>query len=211
MDATQFIDRIRTDNDTALSRLGSSKALYADTDGDMDDDTVLAAAADAEHHAAVTYQQWADSEDTDAVADAFAETAAEERDHYERVSGKLDEHEPGETVPAIQQYLRDLDDTVERLGGFVGRTIAAEKSKEQFTGYFVGEADPQTAQLFRDVGGDLDPQLERASELLESVCEEDAEEEWERAAEAASGAIQEAYDAYTESLESMGVNPKPVC
>ena len=29
--------------------------------------------------------------------------------------------------------------------------------------------------------------------------------------EAASGAIQAAYDEYTERLESMGVNPKPVC
>jgi len=209
MNATEFIDRIRSENDTALSRLGSSKALYADTEGELEDGTVLSAAADAEHHAAVTYEAWADSESDDAVADAFAETAAEERDHYERVAGELDEHEPGEDVPAIQQYLRDLDGTVERLGGFVGRTIAAEKSKEQFTGYFVGEADPQTAQLFRDVGGDLEPQLDRAGDLLEAVCEGD--EDWERAAEAATGAIQTAYDAYTDSLESMGVNPKPVC
>ncbi|WP_135664265.1 rubrerythrin family protein [Halorhabdus rudnickae] len=209
MNAEQFLDRIRSDNDTALSRLGSSKALYADTGGEMDDETVLSAAADAEHHAAVTYQEWADTESDDAVADAFAETAAEERDHYERVAGELDDYAPGEAVPAIQQYLRDLDGTIERLGGFVGRTIAAEKSKEQFTGYFVGEADPQTAQLFRDVGGDLDPQLERAGELLEASCETD--DDWERAAEAASGAIQTAYDAYTTSLESMGVNPKPVC
>ncbi|WEL22241.1 ferritin family protein [Halorhabdus sp. BNX81] len=209
MNAEQFIDGIRDDNDTALSRLGSSKALYADTAGEMGEETVLSAAADAEHHAAVTYQQWADNEGNDEVADAFAETAAEERDHYERVAGKLDDHEPSEGVPAIQDYLRGLDGTVERLGGFVGRTIAAEKSKEQFTGYFVGEADPQTAQLFRDVGSDLDPQLDRAGELLESVCESD--DDWEQAAEAATGAIQTAYDAYTESLESMGVNPKPVC
>ncbi|CCQ34207.1 Rubrerythrin domain containing protein [Halorhabdus tiamatea SARL4B] len=209
MNAAQFIERIRDDNDTALSRLGSSKALYADTAGEMDEETVLSAAADAEYHAAVTYEEWAEDEADDTVADAFAETAAEERDHYERVAGELDDHEPGEDVPAIQAQLRELDGTVERLGGFVGRTIAAEKSKEQFTGYFVGEADPQTAQLFRDVGSDLGPQLERAGELLESVCESD--EDWEQAAAAATEAIQTAYDAYTESLESMGVNPKPVC
>lgn len=209
MNAAQFIERIRDDNDTALSRLGSSKALYADTAGEMDEETVISAAADAEHHAAVTYQEWAEDEKHEAVADTFAETAAEEREHYERVTGELDEHEPGDEVPPIQANLRDLDGTVERLGGFVGRTVAAEKSKEQFTGYFVGEADPQTAQLFRDVGRDLDPQLDRAGELLESVCKSD--EDWEQAAEAASRTIQAAYDAYTESLESMGVNPKPVC
>lgn len=209
MDAEEFIQRIRSENETALSRLGSSKALYAETNGNMDEETVLRAAADAEHHAAETYQQWADDERHDAVADAFADTAAEERDHFGRVTGKLDEYEPGETVPAIQTYLRGLDGTVERLGGFVGRTLAAEKSTDQFTGFFVGEADPQTAQLFREIGADLDPQRQRALELLERVSE--SKSDLDRAAEAPTGAIQTAYEAYTNSLEAMGVNPKPVC
>ncbi|MFW5956088.1 MAG: rubrerythrin family protein [Halorhabdus sp.] len=209
MNAEQFIQRIREDNDTALSRLGSSKALYADTMGDLDDDTVLSSAADAESHAAATFELWAENEPEEQVAAAFAETAAEERAHYDRVADKIEEHEPGDAVPAIQQHLRDLDGTVERLGGFVGRTVAAEQSTTQFTGYFVGEADPQTAQLFREIGDDLDPQLQRVSDLLEARCEDD--EDWERAAAAADGAIQTAYRAYTEALESMGVNPKPVC
>ncbi len=76
-------------------------------------------------------------------------------------------------------------------------------------GFFVGQADPQTAQLFRDLGDDLDGQIERGTELLSEVCESEAD--WDAALEAASGAIQTAYDEYTETLEGMGVNPKPVC
>ena len=208
MDSETFVETVRDDAETALSRLGSSKSLYADTAGEMEPDAVLDAAATAEFHAAETYGTWADAEDGD-VAEAFAEAAREERDHYDTVAGELDDHEPGE-VPAIQSSLRDLDGTVERLGGFVGRTLAAEQSKTQVTGFFVGNADPQTAGLFRSMGDDLDAQLERATALLAAECGDD-ENAWSRAREAAVGAIEAAYDEYTDRLESMGVNPKPVC
>jgi hypothetical protein len=95
------------------------------------------------------------------------------------------------------------------VGGLVGRCLVAKKSKEQYTGYFVGDADPQTASVFRDLGGDVDDQIARAADLIESVCGSD--DDREAALAAASEAIQAAYDEYTESLESMGVNPKPVC
>ncbi|PSQ12402.1 rubrerythrin family protein [Halobacteriales archaeon QS_5_70_15] len=209
MTPEEFTGTVREANRTALSRLGSSKSLYADTMGDMDADAVLRAAADAEHHAVETYTAWAESEADPEAAEAFEATAREERDHYETVAGKLDGHEPSEEVPAIHAYLRSLDGTVERLGGFVGRTLAAEKSKEQTTGFFVGQAHPGTAQVFRGMGEDLDAQLERALDLLAEHCSDDAD--WERAEDAASEAIQAAYDEYTERLEGMGVNPKPVC
>ena len=209
MNADEFVEAVREDKRTALSRLGSSKSLYADTMGEMDTDTVLTAAADAEHHAAETYAAWADSEDDTEVAEAFAATAAEEQDHYEAVVGKLGDHEPGDELPAIQQYLRKREGTTARLGAFVGRTLAAEKSKEQLTGFFVGQADPKSAQTFREMGGDLDAQLERATTLLADRC--DTDEEWEVALAAAGEAIQAAYEEYTERLEGMGVNPKPVC
>ena len=213
MNPDEFLDTVRDENETALSRLGSSKSLYAETEGEMEPETVFRAAAEAEYAAAETFQSWADDEGNDQqVRDAFAEFADQERDHYEKVAGKLDEdaddHEPSE-VPAIHEYLRGIESDAGRVGGFLGRTLASEKSKEQMVGFFVGQADPQTAQLFRDLGSDLDGQIERGMELLTEVCESD--EEWDAALEAASGAIQAAYDEYTETLEGMGVNPKPVC
>jgi hypothetical protein len=209
MTRDDFLDAVRSDNDTALSRLGSSKSLYAATGGEMEPNAVYRAAADAEHAVFETFQSWAEDTDDQAVREAFETTAAEERDHYETVAAKLDGHEPDADPSAMQAFLRDLDDPVERVGGLLGRTLATEKSKEQLTGFFVGQADPQAAQLFRELKADLDDQFERGLDLLEARCESDAD--WERAREAATGAIQAAYEEYTESLEAMGVNPKPVC
>jgi rubrerythrin len=214
MNPDEFLDTVRDDNETALSRLGSSKSLYAATEGKMEPEVVFRAAAEAEFAAYETFQGWADDEESEqTVRETFEEFAEQERDHYEQVVGKLDgetvdDHEPSE-VPAVHEYLRGLDGNAARVGGFLGRTLASEKSKEQMVGFFVGQADPQTAQLFRDLGDDLDGQLERGRELLESVCESD--EEWDAALAAASGAIGAAYEEYTETLEGMGVNPKPVC
>jgi rubrerythrin len=209
MDASELHDSVREDNDTALSRLGSSKSLYAATGGEMEAGPVLEAAAAAEYAAAETFAAWADSEDNPDASEAFEATAAEERDHYDAVLGELDDYDAEDADPnAMQTHLRDLDATVERAGGLLGRILATEKSKEQLTGFFVGQADPQTAQLFRDLKGDLDGQLERVRDLLDAVCEDD---DWAAAKAAADAAVQAAYDEYTEQLEAMGVNPKPVC
>lgn len=209
-DADAFLETVREENRTALSRLGSSKSLYAATEGDIDTVPVLRATADAEHAAWRTFEAWAADEGHETAREAFEATAAEEREHYETVCEELEDHDPDDApLPALHEYLRDLEGTVERAGGLVGRILASEKSKSQIVGYFVGDADPQTAQLFRAFGDDLDGQVDRASELLEAVCEDDSE--WERAEEAATGAIEAAYGEYVETLEEMGANPKPVC
>lgn len=208
MTGSEFIETVRDRNKTALSRLGSSKALYADTQGDLEPEEVLQSVATAEHAAMETFKSWGDDE-SGTAAEAFAESATEEHEHYETVSGLLDAHNPDGNVPAIQATLREQTETIERVGGFVGRTIAAEKSKEQVTAFFVGQADPQTAGTFRELKSDLEEQLDRAGELVDACCETD--EERDQALAAASGAIQTAYEEYTDQLESMGVNPKPVC
>ncbi|NHN46228.1 rubrerythrin family protein [Halostella sp. JP-L12] len=205
MNADDFLDRIRDENETALSRLGSSKALYALTDGEMEADAVLTAAADGAHAAAETFEEWAGESDID----GFDEVAAAEHDHYETLAGKLDDHEAGGT-PAIQVYLRGLDGDVARVaGGLIGAALAEKKRATQMSGFFTGEADPQTASLFRGYGSDLEDRWSGGLDALEEVCESD--DDRERATEAASGAIQAAYDDYVEKLEAMGVNPKPVC
>ena len=209
MDADEFAETVRKGNETALSRLGSSKSLYAATGGEMDADAVLASAANAEYDARETFAAWADDEGNDAAREAFEDTAEEERAHYEQVRDRLEEFDPALEPSAMQEVLRGYDDTIARAGGFLGRVLATEKSKGQMTGFFVGQADPQTAQLFRDLADDLDDQLARAKALLSEICESD--DDWARAEEAANEAIEAAYGEYTQSLESMGVNPKPVC
>lgn len=208
-DAGAFVDTVREENQTALSRLGSSKSLYAETGGEIDTEPVLRATADAEYAAWQTFSGWADDADGDARK-AFETTAAEERNHYETVLSHLEteEYDP-ETLPALHEYLRGLESTVERVGGLIGRIVASKRSKEQVVGYFVGDADPQTASVFREFGTDLDDQLERAQSLLESVYEDESDRE--RALEAATGAIEAAYGEYVDNMEELGANPKPVC
>ena len=211
MTASEFVDAVSEANQTALSRLGSSKALYAETDGDLDPEHVLRAAAIAEDAASETFQAWADDEQNAEAAELFARVADEEADHFETVAAELDDapRAADNDVPAIQSVLRGFDDTVERVGGLVGRCLVAQTSKEQYTGYFTGEADPQTASLFRGLGSDVAEQIDAAADLIDAVCADEADRE--RAHDAAGEAIQAAYDEYTESLEAMGVNPKPVC
>jgi hypothetical protein len=207
MDHTEFADNVREENRTPLSRLGSSKALYADTEGEMDDESVLAAAGARARGAAETFTDWADDEDG-AAAELFAGAADTERGHAETVADELGSEEFAGT-PAVQAHLRGVEGTVDRLGAFVGWALAAGNNADQIVGYFVGQASPMTASTFRDVGGDFDDHVDAAGEVLEAVCEGD--DDWERAVAAATAAIEADYDAYFETLESLGVNPKPVC
>lgn len=209
MTPEEFLDRVETENRTALSRLGSSKSLYAATGGDMDVQHVLVAAASAEYHAAETYDQWAMEESDPTAETVWTTTAAEERTHYERVLGELDEDTESSPPPAIHRYLRDLSTTEARAGGFLGRTLAADRSKSQFTGFFMGQGKTGIASLFRELGADLDERRDRAVDLLGAVCQ--TYTDWTRATTAADDAIQAAYEEYVTTLEEMGVNPKPVC
>ncbi|WP_323172888.1 rubrerythrin family protein [Natrialba sp. PRR66] len=209
-DFDAFLDTVRETAQTELSRLGSSKSLYAETGGDIDTEPVLEATADAEYAAWQTFSAWADDESHDGAREAFEATAAEEEGHFETVRDELgdDEYEP-DAIPALHDHLRGIDATVERVGALAGRILASKRSKEQVVGYFVGDADPQTAAVFREFGDDLDAQLERTGEVFAAVCQSEADQE--RAMDAATGAIEAAYAEYVENMEAMGANPKPVC
>lgn len=196
MDSQEFVETVTDEHATALSRLGSSKALYAITDGEMESDAVRTGAADRAHYAAETVAEW----DGD-VATAVAETATK---HYESITSGLDDHTPGDR-PALFDVLAQLDDESGRLGGLVGWALVTTKTNDQLTGFFVGQADPQTAQTFREMGTDVE---EIQSDALDALAETG---EWERAADAAGEVLQAAYEEYVETLEDLGVNPKPVC
>jgi len=210
MDSSEFIDRVRADNETALDRLGSEKALVATTRAALDRETVLETAAAAEARAAVTFEEWADDEADDEARAAFAETADSERDHSEQVSA-LGEVDAGDPSPdALHDYLRGLDDTAARVGaGLVARPLVASRSLLQVINFFVNEGDNAAAETFRDLRAETDEQVEAGAALLEEVSESD--DDWERAAVAAGEAIDAAYAEYADSLDSLGIDPKPVC
>jgi len=204
MDSQEFVEAVREEWATPLSRLGSSKALYADTEGEMDDDAVLQAVGDRAHFAAERFDAWAD-EASGEVSELFADAAATERDHAEAAADERGEYEPGD-APAVVAHLDRASGTVERLGAFVGWALAAGNNADQVVGYFVGQASPRTASTFRAFGDDYDEYVDRASDLLAAESDD-----IDDALDAAGATIEAEYEDYFETLEALGVNPKPVC
>jgi hypothetical protein len=207
MDTDAFLDSVKDEQQTELSRLGSSKSLYADTEGAMETDAVLQAVADILCHAETTVEAWAD-ESEGAAVDLFSSTAATLGEAYGTVAGELGDHEPGEP-PAIAATLDGFDDTPARAGGLVGYLLVAEKKVGQAVGFFVGQAAPGAADTFRGVRESLNDAINAAVDALGDVCTD--EDDWTIAEDAAVATVGAAYDDYFETLESLGVNPKPVC
>jgi len=195
MDGSDLRSSIEADLQTELSRLGSSKSLYADTEGEMEGEVVLSAAADAAHHAAAVFEGWDD--------DVFADAAERAREQYERITAELDDHGPGEP-PAVVAALADATETDERLGATVGWSLVAERKATQSSGFFTGQAQPSTASTFRAFGDDYEAIREAALDALD-------EGDTEAALAAGKAVVEAAYDEYVETLESLGINPKSVC
>jgi hypothetical protein len=197
MSESDIVERVESDVQTELSRLGSSKSLYAATAGDLDDDSVLAAFCDGLSHAARRVGDWADIDSSGPWADATERLEAAAA----TVAEELDGHETGE-VPAGMAALPAVDDSDDRAGALLGWALVTERTVTQVTGYFTGQADPTTASLIREFGDDVEAVRDAAAD---TIADEDA------AVDAATAVVESAYDAYFETLEELGVNPKPIC
>jgi hypothetical protein len=206
MTGTELVTTLRDDHETPFSRLGSSKALYALTGGEMNGETVRAAAADDANALADTLSAWADDEQNDAAATLFEDVADEASDRAASVAPS--DYERGED-PDLSAELADLDETAARLGGLLARFLVSSKHVEQMVGFYIGDADPKAADDFRGLRSDLEATRERIVEALDETCESDAD--WDAARDAADAVVEAAYDDYVETLESMGVKPKNVC
>ncbi|WP_318567728.1 transcription antitermination protein [Salinigranum marinum] len=203
MNGQEFTDALRDDHETPLSRLGSSKWVYALTGGEMDGDAVEAAWATETAAAHATFAAWADDEESDEAAAAFVDVA-------ETAAGHGDGHGDAETeTPPMYEALAGIEGTAERAGGLLAWTLVTEKTLAQLVGFFVGDADPSSANTFRGYRSDLQDQGTTAADLLDTVC--DDETDWDAAREGADRVIEAAYDDYVETLESMGIKPKNVC
>ncbi|UIO99810.1 transcription antitermination protein [Halobaculum sp. CBA1158] len=211
MDAATFSREFRDDNETPLSRLGSSKSLYALTGGEMDAGAVRTAVAAEFALAGRTFESWSADEANGDAAALFGDVAEDAREHRDTADADVDP--AGDDVHEYPEYdvLADLDATAERAGGLYGRLVLAHTRTEQTVGFFVGDADPASSNEFRAVRDDLDDRLDDALDLLASVCEGDDDGDWAAARDAADAVVDAAYDDYVETLESMGVKPKNVC
>ena len=203
MDGTTLVDTLTGDLETELSRIGSSKWLYALTDGDMTGDAVRAAAAADAAAAAETFEAWAADADGDieSLCDALAADAVDRRDALGVDADPTDRR--------TYDALTTLDDPIDRAGGALGYVLVLDRTIGQMVGFFVGDADPSTANQFRDLRDGVDDVREQVVDTLDDQCTDD--DQWDRAADAATAIIDATYDDYVETLESMGVKPKNVC
>jgi len=198
-----IVERVRESKATELDRLGSSKAVLALTGADLDTLTVLRAAAAGEARAAETFDDWAGNEADEAARGHWKRVAEQEREHAERVASAAEGELTVESgTDALHEYLRELMETDERVGGFVGRCLVADATLLQLVNFFVNESEEAHAELFRELRAETADSLEAAESLVdeESV-----------AVSAAEKAIAVSYDAYADSLSEIGIDAKPVC
>jgi hypothetical protein len=210
MDGSELVEAVRTSKATELDRLGKEKALIAATDADLAAAAVLRAAAASERRAQRTFEGWAENESNDAAREAFERVAATEAEHYDLVAARLEEPPEEPDPDPLHASLRDLERTVERVGaGLVGRPLASERTLLQVVNFFVNEADTAAADLFRDLREETREVPGEGAALLDELCSDD--EDWVLARKAGEDAVQVAYDDYAETLQGMGLDPKPVC
>jgi hypothetical protein len=213
MDGAAFLDRIRADNETALERLGSEKALLAATEARLEADAILVTAAATLAATAETLEEWAASADG-AAGETLAATADSLDDARERVTAELDDGETTEpaAIDAVDVPFVSLsaEGDVERVAaGTVAVGLVLDRLFLQSVSFFVNEAQNSRADLFRDLRDDADRLVATGQETLDELCADDAD--WDRAETAVSGTIQDAYDDYASRLDAMGFDPKPIC
>ena len=208
MDGQTFLDELRDEHETELSRLGSSKAVYALTDGEMAGDAVRVGIARELHAVAPVLERWSDAADGDA-ADCYADVAASLADWADELAEEAAVSEGEEFSHLTAEALAACDDERERAAGLTAALLVLAKVSEQLVGFFVGDADRKGAAEFRDLRDDLRSHRDDVAFLLDTLCADEAD--WVEAHEVAAGVVEGAYDWYVGTLEAMGVKPKNVC
>jgi len=113
---------------------------------------------------------------------------------------------PGEP-DALATHLETVSDRPARVGaGLIAVPLVLDRFYLQVVSFFVNEADEASADLARELrsgGSDLTPARDALTALDESGRE--------TARDAVVEAVGVAYDEYAETLDAMGLDPKPIC
>ncbi|MBV0924003.1 transcription antitermination protein [Halomicroarcula limicola] len=205
MDAADTLDAVREASASELERLGSDKLLVAVTGADLTSDAVREAAITRERGRASALAAWAD-ESGGATANRFADAASAATERVDRIAGDDATAADAET-DALSGHLETVDGTAERVGaGLVAVPLVADRFYLQVVSFFVNEADEESADTFREIraaAGDLGAARDALAEL--------DDEGRETARDAAIEAIGVAYEEYAETLNGMGLDPRPIC
>lgn len=207
MDGTDVIETLEEEFETEISRLGSSKALYAISNGEMDADVVLGSLAARANETASILEEWVETEESEA-SELFSRVAAGVREYADELAGLASDGN-GSGSTEFHSYLSSVDSSQCRLGALLGWLVVADQSYLQGVGFFVGSQHGDSADVLRDIRDEIDGYQDDVIAAIDAVCSSDAEVS--EVVAAASDLVAAAYDEYVESLESMGIDVKPIC
>lgn len=209
MTPRDFLDDLEAGYETELSRLGSSKAIYALTSGEMDASAVFIALATRSRIAADAFGGWADTEDSPDPAALFDTVSQHERDRASDLFEQTDTSPPDPVENRVSDYFEDLTSTIDRTAALIAWLIISDRTYSQTIGFFVGSANRDAADRFRTYRDETTDHLERALSIIETQCS--TADDWDQAEKTAGDVIDGAYDTYATTLEDMGINVKPIC
>ncbi len=197
MDGDAFRDRLEREHAEKLDALDSPELLVALAEGNPTPPPLLEAAANSEHAAQRTFEQWAETEQDAAARDAFEDSAQQEQRHYQLVVDELSQgYEPADGGP-LHAYLRGREETIQRVAtGMVGRSLVSLRTHARLIEYFEGER----AALFVELRDETEATLHTGVSLLDTLC---TGEGWDRAEMAASYVIRVAHEDYVDSLAAI--------
>lgn len=206
MDGQALEARVRAETETELARLASDRALLAATDATLEAEAVLSVVTDALASGEWRLEEWAGAAEDPALADAMAagadRLAALRADHRDVLPA-----EP--TVEAPVPLGEPGDDLARAAAGLLGLPLALDPLCLQAVSFFVNEADEATADAVREIrSGVGELRADGLPVLADRASAAAAEEE---VVAAAGAVIEAAYADYADSLEAMGLDPRPIC
>lgn len=222
-DASAAFEDVLETIDDEIEDLATSGGITADTRGDLSVDTLLRIARWRSVQSAVLYSRWAGQQgvtDLDAeVALAAAWKAGRSVEQYEAATDHLSsrgvEPEPveyelhGETL----QFMAELTDPVARLtAGFVVAPKLRVVKDKQATLVATGNANPQTASLYREniVPPEADA-VERGTRLLARYVEI-APSAMETIENTADRFLDVTWESQEQAMDETGeIDPKTIC
>jgi len=160
MDSKEFVAQLVEEMDRIFARLGDTETLEAESEGQVDVETLLRLALKSELEASELAGFWLHTTSEVEAKMALALQCGDEMKHYGLISQRLaelgedladfdpvaDGHSP------LYQYLRGLRTTVERIAGgpFASEAIA-EIRNTQFVNFCRAVGDDGTAKLYSDI------------------------------------------------------------
>ncbi len=206
MEAEELVENIEVEKKTELSRLNSSKNLLAQTDGEIDVENILKETINSENSAIKTFQAWKKSEKNSEIKENLNDFESIEKGHLKKVEKEINNRYSPIDNSSLHEYMRSLEATQERLGALIGRSLVSDNTLKQTTVFFVGRGEEKRADIFREMRKDNKEILDKTKKMLNKTCKD-----WGIPERTAKKTIDIVYSNYAETLEGLGINPKPVC